>query len=314
MNGVVLENNAMNPDNLSLEALSSMMELEIYDNTAEDEVLERCKDMDAVIITKRVLNRERLEKLPRLKYIGVTSTGYNNVDVEAARELRIAVTNVASYSTEAVAQHAIALLLSVTNDVRDYNGKIKEGEWEKTDNFCFYSSPVIGLDGKVLGVVGLGEIGRAVARIAKAFNMEVVAYSPHSKADGIRSVTLDELLKISDVVSLHMPLTPNTRAMFNADLIAKMKSGAVLLNTARGGLVDSNSVEEALKSGKLSYYLADGYEVEPPRGDNPLLYNKRAIITPHIGWATDTAKAKLVKGVIDNFRSYIDGGRLNRIV
>ncbi len=314
MKGIVLENNAMNPDGLSLAELSLMMDLEIFEKTTEDEVLKRCRNMDAVIITKRVLNRERLEKLPRLKYIGVTSTGYNNVDVEAAKELGIAVTNVASYSTEAVAQHAIALLLSVTNDVRDYNGKIKEGVWERSDNFCFYSSPIIGLEGKILGIVGLGEIGRSVSRKAKAFNMEVVSYSPHSKVDGIRNVSLDELLKISDVVSLHMPLMPNTREMFNASMISKMKEGAILLNTARGALVNSKSVAAALNSGKLSYYLADGYEVEPPRGDNPLLYNKRAIITPHVGWATDTAKAKLIRGVIENFRSYVNGGSLNRIV
>lgn len=314
MKGVVLENNAMNPDGLSLEALEAMMELEIFENTSEGEVLDRCKDKAAVIITKRVLDRERLERLPKLKYIGVTSTGYNNVDVDAAKELGIAVTNVAAYSTEAVAQHAIALLLSVTNDVRGYNSRIKNGEWERSDNFCFYASPVIGLEGKILGVVGLGEIGRAVARIAKAFNMEVVAYSPHSKAEGIRSVALDELLELSDVVSLHLPLNSKTKAMFNASLISEMKNGAILLNTARGGLVDSHSVDEALNSGKISYYLADGYEVEPPCGDNPLLYNKKAIITPHIGWATDAAKAKLVKGVIDSFKSYIDGGTLNRIV
>ena len=313
MKGVVLDAKALNPGDLSFDRLMEMADFEVHDNTPDDLVLNRCAGRQVVITNKVPFDRRRMEALASLKYIGVTATGYNIIDIEAARELGIAVTNIPSYSTDAVAQHVFAFILEVSNAVALHDKSVKEGQWERSDTFCYWKTPLFELAGKRLGIVGLGNIGRRVASIAKAFAMDVVSYSPHSRMEGVQAVDLDTLLSTSDIITLHCPLNAQTRGIVCDERLSRVKSGAILINASRGPLVEEDAVIRALESGRLSRYCADVLDVEPPRGGSRLAMHPASIITPHIAWAPLETRRRLLSIVEDNLEAFLKGEKLNRV-
>lgn len=313
MKGVVLDAKALNPGDLSFDRLMEMADFEVHDNTPDDLVLDRCTGRQVVITNKVPFDRRRMEALASLKYIGVTATGYNIIDIEAARELGIAVTNIPSYSTDAVAQHVFAFILEVSNAVALHDKSVKEGQWERSDTFCYWKTPLFELAGKRLGIVGLGNIGRRVASIAKAFAMDVVSYSPHSRMEGVKAVDLDTLMSTSDIITLHCPLNAQTRGIVCDESLSKVKPGAILINASRGPLVEEDAVIRALESGRLSRYCADVLDVEPPRGGSRLAMHPASIITPHIAWAPLETRRRLLSIVEDNLEAFLKGEKLNRV-
>lgn len=313
MKGVVLDAKALNPGDLSFDRLMEMADFEVHDNTPDDLVLDRCTGRQVVITNKVPFDRRRMEALASLKYIGVTATGYNIIDIEAARELGIAVTNIPSYSTDAVAQHVFAFILEVSNAVALHDKSVKEGQWERSDTFCYWKTPLFELAGKRLGIVGLGNIGRRVASIAKAFAMDVVSYSPHSRMEGVQAVDLDILLSTSDIITLHCPLNAQTRGIVCDESLSRVKPGAILINASRGPLVEEDAVIRALESGRLSRYCADVLDVEPPRGGSRLAMHPASIITPHIAWAPLETRRRLLSIVEDNLEAFLKGEKLNRV-
>lgn len=313
MKGVVLDAKALNPGDLSFDRLMEMADFEVHDNTPDDLVLDRCAGRQVVITNKVPFDRRRMEALASLKYIGVTATGYNIIDIEAARELGIAVTNIPSYSTDAVAQHVFAFILEVSNAVALHDKSVKEGQWERSDTFCYWKTPLFELAGKRLGIVGLGNIGRRVASIAKAFAMDVVSYSPHSRMEGVKAVDLDTLMSTSDIITLHCPLNAQTRGIVCDESLSRVKPGAILINASRGPLVEEDAVIRALESGRLSRYCADVLDVEPPRGGSSLAMHPASIITPHIAWAPLETRRRLLSIVEDNLEAFLKGEKLNRV-
>ena len=313
MKGVVLDAKALNPGDLSFDRLMEMADFEVHDNTPDDLVLDRCAGRQVVITNKVPFDRRRMEALASLKYIGVTATGYNIIDIEAARELGIAVTNIPSYSTDAVAQHVFAFILEVSNAVALHDKSVKEGQWERSDTFCYWKTPLFELAGKRLGIVGLGNIGRRVASIAKAFAMDVVSYSPHSRMEGVKAVDLDTLMSTSDIITLHCPLNAQTRGIVCDESLSRVKPGAILINASRGPLVEEYAVIRALESGRLSRYCADVLDVEPPRGGSRLAMHPASIITPHIAWAPLETRRRLLSIVEDNLEAFLKGEKLNRV-
>lgn len=313
MNIVVLEGYVNNPGDLSWDVLKQYGTVTVYDRTPRDELAERVADADVAVSSKVVWDDEALGWAPKLKLIALTSTGYNVVDLDAARTHGVTVCNVPAYSTPDVAQMTFALILELCLHVGYHSHLVMDGAWTHAKDFSFWKTPLVELAGKTLGIVGMGSIGQAVARIARAFGMPVVFENLHPKpeceGDGIRQVGLDELLATADFVSLHVPATPRTNGMMNAQSIAKMKDGAMLVNTARGTLVDEQAVVDALKSGKLGGFAADVVSVEPMRPDNPLLAAKGAniVITPHIAWATHEARARLLATVAANVGAFLEG-------
>ena len=313
MHIVVLDAQALAPGDLTFDSFSTFGQLDVYQESRPDEVLSRCADADVVITNKVPFDRARIEALPRLKYIGVSATGHDIIDKEAAAAHGVAVTNVPSYSTDAVAQHVFAFILSLANSVDLHDRSVKEGRWEESTCFCYWERPLFELKGRTLGIVGLGSIGRRVAQIATAFGMEVIYASPHSRLDGREPVSLGGLMEASDIITLHCPLTSDTRAMINRDTLSLVKSGAILVNASRGPLVDEDAVIEALDSGRLAWYCADVLSSEPPRG-NKLSKHPRTLITPHIAWAPIETRRRLMGILASNLESYIQGGMQNRIV
>lgn len=313
MKGVVLDAKALNPGDLSFDRLMKMADFEVHDNTPDDLVLDRCAGRQVVITNKVPFDRRRMEALASLKYIGVTATGYNIIDIEAARELGIAVTNIPSYSTDAVAQHVFAFILEVSNAVALHDKSVKEGQWERSDTFCYWKTPLFELAGKRLGIVGLGNIGRCVASIAKAFAMDVVSYSPHSRMEGVKAVDLDTLMSTCDIITLHCPLNAQTRGIVCDESLSRVKPGAILINASRGPLVEEDAVIRALESGRLSRYCADVLDVEPPRGGSRLAMHPASIITPHIAWAPLETRRRLLSIVEDNLEAFLKGEKLNRV-
>ena len=314
MNIVVLDGYAANPGDVSWADLETMGQLTVYPRTAPEKVIDRAKDADAVLTNKVVLSAAILSKLPRLKYIGVLATGYNVVDTDAARQRGIAVTNIPAYSTDSVAQLTFAHILNVTNRVAHYARLNRSGRWSRNADFCYWDTQLTELSGKTLGIVGLGAIGMKVATIARTFGMDVFALTSKHHADlpnGIQKGTLEGVLSVSDILTLHCPLTPNTRHLINGDTLAQMKPGAILINTGRGPLVDEQAVYDALESGRLQAYCADVLTQEPPRDDLPLLHHKNSFITPHIAWATAEARQRLMDIAVTNLRAFIDGQPVN---
>ncbi len=311
---VVLDGYTANPGDLSWRTLEETGELTVYDRTKPEETVERAKDTEIVLTNKVCLQKQEIEQLPKLKYIGVLATGYNVVDLEAAREHGIIVTNVPAYSTESVAQMVFAHLLTVTNRTEHYALLNHEGKWATSPDFCYWDTELTELSGKTFGIVGLGNIGRRVAAIAQAFGMKVAANSS-KPADalptGIEKRTTEELLRESDVVSLHCPLAPNTHHLINSQTIQIMKPSAILINTGRGPLVNDQDVADALKANRLRAYCADVLSEEPPRADNPLLQCENAFITPHIAWATKEARARLIDVASRNVNAFIEGQPVN---
>ena len=311
---VVLDSYGMNPGDLSWDALKELGEVTIYDRTSEDEVYQRCSDADIVLTNKVVFDADTIWKLPNLKYIGVLATGYNIVDTVAACDNDIVVTNVPAYSTDSVAQLTFAHILSIANRVEHYALENRNGRWSNNPDFVYWDTPLIELTGKTLGIVGLGLIGMKVAKMALCFGMDVFAVTSKHRKDlpeGIQKTTLDGLLATSDILSLHCPLKRETREMINATTLAKMKHGAILINTGRGPLVNENDVAEALKSGQLGAYGTDVMCQEPPSADNPLFSAPNFYSTPHIAWATFEARQRLMKTVVDNVKAFIEGKPVN---
>ncbi len=307
---VVLDGYAANPGDVSWEAMQSLGELTVYDRTAPDEVLERAAEADAVLTNKVVITAAMMAQLPALKYIGVLATGYNVVDVKAAREQGIIVTNIPAYSTDSVAQLTFAHILNITHRVGHYASQNRQGRWSSNPDFVYWDTPLIELSGKTMGIVGLGSIGMKVATIARQFGMDVFALTSKNSSDlpqGLQKTTLDGLLAISDVLSLHCPLTDDTYHLIDAKALSKMKPGAILINTGRGPLVDEEAVAKALDSGQLMAYGADVMSVEPPQPSNPLLRCPNAYLTPHIAWATFEARQRLMQIAVDNLQCFIDG-------
>lgn len=311
---VVLDGYAANPNDLSWEEMQALGQLVVFDRTAPDQVLERSADADALLTNKVVLSAETLAQLPKLKYIGVLATGYNVVDTVAARRQGIVVTNIPAYSTDSVAQLTFAHILNITNSVAHYAVQNRQGRWSASPDFVYWDTPLIELSGKTLGIVGLGNIGMKVATIARTFGMDVFAYTSKNSTDlpiGIQKTTLDGLLAVSDVLSLHCPLNEQTHHLINAQTLKKMKRGAILINTGRGPLVDEQAVADALNDGQLLAYGADVMTQEPPTADNPLLKCQNAYLTPHIAWATYEARKRLMLIATSNLQAFIEGKPVN---
>ena len=306
---VVLDGYTTNPGDLSWEKLERIGDVTIYDRTKPEETIRRAAGAEIVLTNKVVISREVIEQLPQLRYIGVLATGCNVVDIEAAREHGITVTNVPAYSTESVAQMVFAHLLTVTNRTEYYAQQNRNGRWSLNPDFCYWDTELRELSGKTMGVVGLGNIGRRVAQIATAFGMKVKALTSktaESLPDGIQKASLEELLTTSDVVSLHCPLTADTHHLINAETIAKMKPTAILINTGRGPLVNDLDVANALTEGRLAAYCADVLTEEPPKSGNPLLCQPNAFITPHIAWATHEARIRLLDTAVANVYGFVE--------
>ena len=311
---VILDSYTANPGDLSWQAFNDIGELTVYDRTQPEEIIERAKHAEIVLTNKVCLREQEIEQLPNLKYIGVLATGYNVVDIDAARQHGIVVTNVPAYSTESVAQMVFAHLLTVTNRTEHYARLNREGKWTACPDFCYWDTELTELAGKTFGIVGLGNIGNRVATIALALGMKVVAYTSKSADSlplGITKLTMDELLTQSDVLSLHCPLTPETHQLINRQTLQKMKPTAILINTGRGPLVNDQDVAAALSEHRLRAYCADVLSEEPPRTDNPLLKCENAFITPHIAWATKEARTRLIDVAISNVIAFIEGNPMN---
>ena len=311
---VVLDGYSVNPGDLSWEALEECGEVTVYDRTNAGDVVERAKNADAILTNKVVITEEVMDALSNLKYVGVLATGYNVVDVEAARKRGIVVTNVPAYSTNSVVQMTFAHILNMTNRVAHYARENREGKWSASADFCYWDTHLDELAGHTLGIVGLGNIGYKVACIARDFGMDVFACTSKNSADlpsGIQKTTFSGLLGISDILTLHCPLTDKTTEMMNKNTISRMKPGALLINTGRGRLVNEEDVAEALESGQLGGYAADVMREEPPRADNPLFKAPNAYITPHIAWATLAARRRLMAVAAANIKAFFSGSPVN---
>jgi glycerate dehydrogenase len=307
---IVLDGYTLNPGDLSWAPLEAIGPTVIYDRTPPELVVERAAAAAIVLTNKTVISREHIRQLPQLKYIGVMATGHNIVDVEAAKERGIPVTNVPTYSTLSVAQLALAHLLNLTLHVGQHAASVAAGKWSRSIDFCYWEYPLIELAGLTMGIVGFGRIGRATARLAQAMEMRVVASDPAPPSqlpDGVKLVELDELFSQSDVVSLHCPLTPQTERLVNRARLALMKPTAFLINTSRGGLIDEPALAEALRSGGLAGAGLDVLSVEPPPHDHPLLTAPNCYITPHIAWATAAARKRLLAAVVENVQAFLAG-------
>ena len=313
---VILDGYSADPGDLSWEELEQMGEVTVYDRTSPSETVQRAANADVVLTNKVVLDREKIAQLPRLKYIGVLATGYNVVDIDAAHERGIIVTNVPAYSTESVAQMVFAHLLTVTNRTEHYAIQNRSGRWAASPDFCYWDFPLMELAGKTIGIVGLGNIGHRVAEIALAFGMKVKAVTSKSQEQlpaGIEKADLQTLLSSGDVLSLHCPLTTNTRHLINADTLRLMKPTAILINTGRGPLIDDQAVANALQEGLLGAFCADVLTTEPPSSNNPLLSQPNAFITPHIAWASTEARTRLLQIAIANVRAFASGKPQNTV-
>ena len=314
MHIAILDAHPLNPGDLSWEPLEQLATISIYPRTAPAETYQRAKNADIVITNKVCFDRQLIEQLPQLRCIVVTATGYNVVNLEAATEHGIIVCNAPAYSTASVAQHVFALLLHITTHAGDYAHGVSQGRWEQSPDFCYIDHPTTELAGKTLGIVGFGSIGSAVANIAQAMGMRIIALTskePPALPPYTEKADLTTLMQQADIVSLHCPLTPDTRHLINTRTLAHAKHGMVLINTARGPLVDEQAVAEALRSGQLAAFGADVLSQEPPKANNPLLSAPNAFITPHIAWATLEARRRLMQITIDNIRAFISGHPIN---
>ncbi|QRR03071.1 D-2-hydroxyacid dehydrogenase [Dyadobacter sandarakinus] len=314
MNIVVLDGYTLNPGDLSWAPLEKLGQVTIYDRSAPHEIVERAGKAEVLLVNKVILPAETLKKLPAVKYIGVMATGYNNVDTAAARQLGITVTNVKAYGPASVAQQTFALLLALMNRPEMHSDSVFAGEWASAQDFCYWKSPLTELAGKTMGLVGLGDIGSQVARIAQAFGMKTIAYrkDPGKTTDAhIEMVTLDALFENADVISLHCPLTEDTKGMVNAARIQRMKPTGILLNTSRGPLINESDLADALHKGLIRGAGLDVLSAEPPASDNPLLSASNCVITPHVAWATFEARSRLLVMVAANIAHFQKGDPQN---
>lgn len=311
---VVLDGYTANPGDLSWEQLNALGACTIYDRTAPNEVLERAAEAEVLLTNKVLICAEHLAALPCLKYIGVLATGYNVVNVAAAHERGIVVTNIPAYSTPSVGQMVFSHILNIAQQVQHHSDEVHRGRWTNSADFCFRDTPLIELLGKKIGLIGLGQTGYNTARIAIGFGMKVWAYTSKSRLQlppEIKKVELDQLFHECDIISLHCPLTEETRELVNARRLALMKPSAMLINTGRGPLVDEQALADALNSGQIYAAGVDVLSTEPPRADNPLLGAKNCYITPHIAWASTAARERLIKMAAENVKGYRDGKLMN---
>ena len=309
MNIVVLDGYTLNPGDLSWDELESIGSCQIHDRISPTEVVARASNAEIILTNKTVLTREHIAQLPKLKYIGVLATGTNVVDLTAARDRGIPVTNVPAYGTDAVAQHTFALLLELASRVGRQSDSVRRGDWARSKDFCYWSEPIEGLAGLTFGIIGLGNIGHAVARIALGFRMNVIVHVRRPQTGvgtEIRFVDLDTLFREADVVSLHCPLTDETRNMINAQRLASMKPTALLINTARGPLVDERALTEALNAGRIAGAGLDVLSIEPPPADHALISAKNCIVTPHVAWGARSARARLMREAVENIRAFLN--------
>lgn len=313
MNITILDGFSANPGDLSWDRLSQLGRLQVFERTPEHLILDRSRDAEIILTNKTPLDASTLRRLPKLKYVGVLATGYNIVDIQTAGRLGIVVTNVPAYSTMSVAQNVFALLLSLTNSAEHYSSEFHDGIWSQCKDFSYFNTDLAELAGKKFGIVGYGSIGQAVGRIAAAFGMDVCVHSskPAELLPGVTKMDIDELFESCDVISLHCPLTDDTRNLADSRRIALMKPTAILINTARGPLVDEAALASALKEGKLRGAGLDVLCSEPPAHDNPLISAPRCIVTPHISWATKEARERLLRQAVDNVEAFISGSPVN---
>ena len=314
---IVLDGFAANPGDISWNELAGLGELTVYDRTAPEQVLQRAQGATVLLTNKVILNEETMAALPALRYIGVLATGYNVVDVEAAHKLGIVVTNIPAYSTMSVAQMVFAHLLNITHGVAQHAEAVRGGKWQKSPDFCFWQQPLLELEGLQMGIVGLGNIGQAVARVALSFGMRVSALTSKAVAqlpEGIsKAADLQQLLTESDVVSLHCPLMSDTHHLINRDTLRWMKPSAILINTGRGPLIDDAALAEALQEGRLYAAGIDVLTQEPPRDGNPLIGLSNCYITPHVAWATRAARERLMNITVQNLRAFLEGQPIHQV-
>ncbi len=307
----ILDGHADNPGDLSWDSFSKLADITVYDRTEQSEVVDRIKDAEAVFINKVVITEEILSQLPNLKYIGVCATGYNVVDTEACKKRGIIVTNIPAYSTNAVAQHVFSFITNFSNHVALHNDSVHKGEWITSPDFVYWKEPLIELSGKTLGIFGYGSIGSKVAEIGKAFGMNVICCTRTPKHEMPEAVSREELFKRSDFLTLHAPLTDQTKNMINKESLALMKKSAYLINTARGGFVIEQDLADCLKSGGIAGYAADVIVHEPMNKDCPLLDCPNCVLTPHIAWAPKETRQRLLDIALENFKAWINGNPIN---
>lgn len=311
---VVMDGKGVNPGDMSWKQIQQFGELIVYERTASDEIIDHVGDAEIVLTNKTVFDEDTIAKLKNVKYIGVLATGYNVVDLKAASKRGIVVTNIPAYSTDSVAQMTFAHILNITNHVDHYARASRDGEWSRCPDFCYWDKPLVELAGKTIGIIGLGNIGMKVANIALYFGMNVIAYTskePKEIPNGINKASIDNILSDSDIISLHCPLTKQTRELINKDSIAKMKRSVIVVNTGRGPLVNEEDVANALHNGLIGAYCADVMCSEPPSADNPLFVEQNAYITPHVAWASKEARIRLMDIAEKNIHSFLSGKPIN---
>lgn len=311
---VVMDGKGVNPGDMSWKQIQQFGELIVYERTASEEIIDHVGDAEIVLTNKTVFDEDTIAKLKNVKYIGVLATGYNVVDLKAASKRGIVVTNIPAYSTDSVAQMTFAHILNVANHVDHYARASRDGEWSRCPDFCYWDKPLVELAGKTIGIIGLGNIGMKVANIALDFGMNVIAYTskePKEIPNGINKASIDNILSDSDIISLHCPLTKQTRELINKDSIAKMKRGVIVVNTGRGPLVNEEDVANALHNGLIGAYCADVMCSEPPSADNPLFVEQNAYITPHVAWASKEARIRLMDIAEKNIHSFLSGKPIN---
>ncbi len=316
LKAVILDGYTENPGDLSWKCIEDLVELTVYPRTSPDMVVQRAADADILIVNKVQITREIIEQLPNLKFVSTLATGFNQLDCTALRERNIDASNIPAYSTNAVAQMVFAFILELTNKTAEYTADVKNGEWCRCEDFCYWSSPLYELDGKTLGIIGFGKIGSRVYEIAKAFGMKVISYTPSGKKEGfpdIEFTDLDSVLSKSDYISVHCPLTPSTQGLINKDFISKMKEHAYIINTSRGPVANESDIKEALVNGRLSGYATDVLSTEPPKEDNPLLSAPNCLITPHVAWAAYETRLRLMGILENNIKGYLNGKPINVI-
>ena len=314
---VILDGYTLNPGDLSWEGFESLGEIQVYERTPAEKTVERIGDAPVILTNKTAITKEILDQCPGLRYIGVLATGYNVVDVKAAAQRGVVVTNIPSYGTDAVAQYAFALLLELCHHVGLHDESVKAGEWENCQDFCYWKTPLMELAGKTLGLIGFGRIGQKTGAIARAMGMKVLACDrfrrPELENESCYYVSLEQLLSQSDVISLHCPLLPETKGIIHQGTIEQMKDGVLLINTSRGDLVVEKDLAEALKSGKVAGAAADVVSTEPIRGDNPLLTAPNMIITPHMAWGARESRQRLMDQAVENLKAFLEGKPVNTV-
>jgi glycerate dehydrogenase len=316
MNIVVLDGYTLNPGDLTWKNLDSLGPCIVYDRSIPEEVVPRAKDAEIILTNKTVLSSDTIKQLPKMKYIGVLATGYNIVDIEAARDIDIPVTNVPTYSTQSVAQIVFAHLLNLAHHTAHHAQTVKSGRWTSSPDFCYWDTPLIELAGLTMGIIGFGKIGRATAKLALAFGMNVIFYDiakPSSIPEGCQSAGIGNIFRTSDVISLHCPLTSDTKKIINSERLEMMKQTAFLINTSRGPLVDEQALADALNNDRIAGAALDVLSEEPPGENNPLLKARNCCITPHIAWATYAARKRLLQVAVDNVASFL-AGKLQNVV